>query len=171
MKIHNLRELFEIELCYAYDAEQKLVKKGLPSMIEAATSPDLKTALEHHLEETRGHVRRLEQVFTEAGLTADSKGNDVLDKMMDAAKDSKSHIESSPLRDAALIINGNGVEHYEIALYGSLVALAKGMRLEGAVRLLEATLMEEKAADAKLTEIAETSVNPRAEQAGRAAGA
>ncbi len=171
MKIHNLRELFEIELYYAYDCEQKLVKKGLPSMIEASTSPDLKTALEHHLEETRGHVRRLEQVFTEAGFTPDSKGNDVLEKMMDAAKDSKDHIEASPLRDAALIINGNGVEHYEIALYGSLVALAKEMRLEGAVRLLESTLTEEKAADAKLTEIAETSVNPRAAQTSRAAGA
>ncbi|HTU32208.1 MAG TPA: DUF892 family protein [Candidatus Acidoferrum sp.] len=170
MKIQNVRELFEIELYYAYDCEQKLVKKGLPAMIEAATSPDLKTALEQHLEETRGHIRRLEQVFTEAGLTADSKGNDVLEKMMDAAKDSKSHIESSALRDAALIINGNAVEHYEIAMYGSLVALARVMRLEGAVRLLESTLMEEKAADAKLTEIAETSVNPRAAQSGRAAG-
>lgn len=169
MKINNLRELFEMELHYAYDCEQKLVKKGLPSMIEAATSPDLKMALEHHLEETRGHVRRLEQVFTEAGFRPDSKGNDVLEKMMDAAKDSKSHIDASTLRDAALIINGNAVEHYEMAIYGSLVALAKEMRLEGAVRLLESTLMEEKAADAKLTEIAETAVNPRAAQTTRAA--
>jgi ferritin-like metal-binding protein YciE len=170
MKIRNLRELFEIELYYAYDCEQKLVKKGLPSMIDAATAPDLNTALEQHLEETRGQVRRLEQVFTEAGLTPNSKGNDILDKMMDAAKDSKDHIEASALRDAALIISGNGVEHYEMALYGSLVALAKEMRLEGAVRLLESTLAEEKAADSKRTEIAETTINPRAAQAGRAAG-
>jgi len=170
MKIKNLRELFEIELYYAYDCEQNLVKKGLPAMIEAATAPDLKTALEMHLEETRGHIRRLEQVFTEAGLTPDTKGNDVLDKMMSAAKDSKSHIEASALRDAALIINGNEVEHYEMALYGSLVALAKEMGLQGAVRLLESTLNEEKLADAKLTEIAETTVNPRAAQFTRAAG-
>ncbi len=170
MKINTLRELFEIELYYANDCEQKLVKKGLPAMIDGTNSPDLRKGLEHHLEETRGHVRRLEQVFAEAGLTPDTKSNDVLDKMMSAAKDSGSHIEPSPLRDAALIINGNAVEHYEIALYGSLVALAKELRLEGAVRLLEQTLSEEKTADAKLTELAETTINPRAAQLGRAAG-
>lgn len=169
MKIKNLRELFEMELYYAYDCEQKLVKKGLPAMIEAANSPDLRTALEQHREETRGQLRRLDQVFAEAGLTPDTKGNEVLDKAMDAAKDSTSHIEASALRDAALIINGNAVEHYEIALYGSLVALAKELRLEGAVGLLQSTLTEEKAADAKLTEIGESTVNPRAAQSTRAA--
>ena len=66
-KIKSLRELFSIELCYAYDCEQKLAKKGLPSMIENASSPELRTALEDHLEETRGHVARLEQVFAALG--------------------------------------------------------------------------------------------------------
>jgi ferritin-like metal-binding protein YciE len=171
MKINSLRELFEIELYYAYDCEQKLVKKGLPSMIEAATSPELRQALDEHLQETRMHVRRLEQVFTEAGLTPDSKGNDILDEMTSAAKDTVSHIDASALRDAALIFNGNQVEHYEIALYGSLVAAAKELRLEGVVHLFEQTLSEEKAADAKLTQIAESSINPRAAQSGRAARA
>lgn len=171
MKINNLRELFEIELYYAYDCEQKLVKKGLPSMIEAANSPDLRQGLQQHLEETRGHIRRLEQVFTEAGITPDTKGNDVLDKMMSAAKDSESHMETSALRDAALIINGNAVEHYEIALYGSLCALAKELGLTAASGLLEQTLSEEKAADAKLTQLAESTINPRAVQTGRAARA
>jgi ferritin-like metal-binding protein YciE len=171
MKINNLRELFEIGLYYAYDCEEKLVKKGLPSMIESATAPELRAALEQHLEETRGHVRRLDQVFSEAGISPDSKGNDILDKMTSAAKDTVSHIDASPLRDAALIVNGNQVEHYEIALYGSLVAEARELRLQRAAGLLEQTLSEEKAADAKLTQIAESTINPRAAQFGRAARA
>jgi ferritin-like metal-binding protein YciE len=170
MKINSLRDLFHIHLFYAYDCEEKLVKKGLPSMIDATNSPELRQALEQHLEETRGHVRRLEQVFTAAGLTPDTKGNDIIDEMTSAAKDSVSHIDASPLRDAALVMNGNQVEHYEIALYGSLVAQAKQLGLADAVRALEQTLTEEKAADAKLTQLAETSINPRAAQTGRAAG-
>jgi ferritin-like metal-binding protein YciE len=82
--------------------------------------------------------------------------------MMDAAKDSVSNIDSSPLRDAALILNGNQVEHYEIALYGTLAAFAQSLGLESAVALLRETLGEEKRADAKLAELAETLKNPEA---------
>ena len=161
-KIKDLRELFEIELRYAYDCEQKLVEKGLPSMIESASSPELRSALENHLSETRRHVQRLERVFGVAGIEPDTKGNDIIDEMMSAAKDSTSNIDDSPLRDAALIVNGNQVEHYEIALYGSLVSFARSLRLESAVTALEETLKEEKAADAKLTQIAETAMNRQA---------
>ena len=66
-KIKDLRELFEVELRYAYDCEQKLVNKGLPSMIESASSPELRSALQHHLGETRGHVSRLEGIFRAIG--------------------------------------------------------------------------------------------------------
>lgn len=76
-----------IELCYAYDCEQKLVNKGLPSMIENVGSPELRS-LEQHLEETRGHIMRLEQVFAALGTSPDTKDNEILDKMMNAAKDS-----------------------------------------------------------------------------------
>lgn len=168
MKIKNVRELFETELHYAYDCEEKLVKKGLPSMIEACSSPELRQALENHLEETRGHVSRLQQIFSVTGLEAKTKDNDIFDEMASAVKDTVSHIDASPLRDAALIVNGNQVEHYEIALYGSLVAMAKQLGVQSAVQPLEQTLTEEKAADAKLTEIAESTVNARA---ARAAGA
>jgi ferritin-like metal-binding protein YciE len=161
-KVKDLQELFGIELRYAYDCEQKLVEKGLPSMIEAASSPELRSALEQHLEETRGHVTRLEKVFNTVGLQPDTKGNDIIDKMMSAAKDSASNIEEHPLRDAALIANGNVVEHYEMALYGSLIAFARSLELQDAVSTLEQTLKEEKAADAKLTQIAETAMNLRA---------
>jgi ferritin-like metal-binding protein YciE len=160
--VKSLRELFEIELCYAYDCEQKLVEKGLPTMIEKASSPELRTALQGHLRETQNHVARLERVFASIDVKPDTKGNDILDKMMSAAKDSASNIEESPLRDAALIANGNTVEHYEIALYGSLASFARSLGLSNAVALLEETLTEEKKADAKLTQIGETVMNSRA---------
>ena len=161
-KVKSLRELFGIALCYAYDCEQKLIKKGLPSMIENASSPELRSALEHHLEETRGHVMRLEQVFAALGTSPDTKDNEILNKMMSAAKDSVSNIDDSPLRDSALVVNGNIVEHYEIAMYGSLAALAKHLGLRDAVSPLEQTLKEERAADAKLTQIGETMLNIKA---------
>jgi ferritin-like metal-binding protein YciE len=161
-KVKSLRELFEIVLSYAYDCEQKLVEKGLPEMIENANSMELRTALEHHLKETRNHVTRLERVFTAIGKKPDAKGNDILDEMATAAKDSISNIDSSPLRDAALIVNGNQVEHYEIALYGSLAAFARSLGLTEAAGLLEQTLGEEKAADATLTKLAESVMNVQA---------
>jgi ferritin-like metal-binding protein YciE len=160
--VKSLRELFEIELRYAYDCEQKLAEKGLPTMIEKASSPELRAALEQHLEETRTHVTRLQHVFAGISIEPDIKGNEILDRMMSAAKDSASNIEESALRDAALIANGNLVEHYEIALYGSLAAFARSLGLQSAVGPLEATLNEEKKADAKLTQIGETVMNPRA---------
>lgn len=161
-KVQSLRDLFGIELSYAYDCEQKLVKKGLPSMIENATSNELRNALEQHLEETRTHVAKLERVFSLVGIKADTKTNDILDEMTSAAKDSVSNIDDLPLRDAALIVNGNLVEHYEIALYGSLVAFARALHLEEAIIPLGETLNEEKKADALLTEIGETLMNPLA---------
>ena len=160
--IKSLRELFEIELRYAYDCEQKLVEKGLPAMIEKASSPELRTALEHHLTETKNQAARLQRVFTSVGIEPDTKSNDIVDKMMSAAKDSASNIEDPSIRDAALIVNGNIVEHYEIALYGSLVAFARSLGLQAAVGPLEETLNEEKKADAKLSQIGEGVMNPRA---------
>lgn len=162
MKLKSLRDLFEIELCYAYDCEQKLVKKGLPEMIENAGSPQLRSVLEQHLEETRNHVTRLDRVFSLAAIQPNTRSNDIFDKLSSAAKDSVSHIEASPLRDAALIVNGNLVEHYEIATYGSLTSFARNLGLQEAVTLLEQTLNEEKAADAKLTQLAETVMNAQA---------
>jgi ferritin-like metal-binding protein YciE len=160
--VKSLRELFEIELRYAYDCEKKLVEKGLPKMIESVTSPELKTALEGHLQETRTHVARLERVFGAIGVEPETRSNEILDKMTGAAADSISHIEASPLRDAALISNGNQVEHYEIALYGTLVSFARTLGLQAAVAPLEETLNEEKLADAKLTKIGESLANNRA---------
>jgi ferritin-like metal-binding protein YciE len=161
-KLHSLRELFEIGVCYAYDCETKLVEKGLPTMIEKAGSAELKRALEQHLTETRNHVVRLERVFGVLGKAPDARTNEIFDKMSNAVKDSIANIDESPLRDAALVVNGNLVEHYEIATYGSLAAFARSLGLEQAASLLAETLGEEKKADAKLTEIGERLLNPQA---------
>jgi len=170
MKVKSFRGLFETGLRYAYDCEQKLVEKGIPSMIEAASSSELRNALEQHLQETRTHVTRLERVFAQVGAEAKTEDNDILDEITDAADDMVSATEDgSPLRDAVLIISGNQVEHYEMAMYGSLASFARQLGLGEAAALLEETLNEEKAADAKLTQIGETSVNPRAVQERRAA--
>lgn len=168
-KVKSLRELFEIELRYAYDCEKKLVEKGLPSMIENANSPQLKSGLEEHLQETRNQLARLERVFGALGIEPDTKGNEIFDKLSSAAKDSIGNIEASPLRDAALIANGNQVEHYEIALYGTLISFAKSLGLQQAIGPLTETLKEEKMADQKLTELAETVMNTKA--AAQRAGA
>jgi ferritin-like metal-binding protein YciE len=131
-------------------------------MIEHASSPELRSALQAHLAETKTHVTRLERVFGVLGAEPDTKDNAIIDKMASAAKDSASNIEESSLRDAALIANGNIVEHYEIALYGSLAAFAQALGLQQAVSLLQQTLEEEKKADAKLTQLGEAAMNPRA---------
>ena len=170
MKVKSLQDLFETGLKYAYDCEQKLVRKGIPNMIKASNSTELRNALEQHLEETRSHVTRLERVFNACGIEADTKDNDIIDEITDSAEDMIGWTEDgSPLRDAALIVGGNEVEHYEMAVYGSLVAFARQLGRNEAATLLEQTLNEEKAADAKLTAIGERIANPRAAQELRAA--
>ncbi|MGC2447306.1 MAG: DUF892 family protein [Candidatus Sulfotelmatobacter sp.] len=170
MKIKNLQGLFETGLRYTYDCEQKLVKKGIPSMIEAANSQELRSALQQHLQETQNHVTRLERVFALIGAEAKTEDNDIIDEMTDAAEDMVSATEDgSPLRDAALIVAGNQVEHYEMAAYGSLIAFARQLGIREAAELLQQTLNEEKAADAKLTQLAETTINRQATQMPRAA--
>jgi ferritin-like metal-binding protein YciE len=170
MKIKSFQGLFETGLRYAYDCEQKLVDKGIPSMIKAANSTELRQALEQHLQETRNHVTRLERVFSIVGAEPKTEDNDIIDEITDAAEDMiKATDDQSTLRDAALIVGGNQVEHYEMAAYGSLVSFAQQLGQQQAAELLQQTLNEEKAADAKLTAIGEQSVNPRAAQELRAA--
>lgn len=170
MKVKSFQDLFESGLRYAYDCENKLVDKGIPSMIEASSSPELQRALEEHLQQTRTHITRLERVFSLCGAEAKTEDNDVIDEIIDAADEMVSATEDgSPLRDAVLIVGGNLVEHYEIAMYGSLSNFAKQLGLNEAANVLQQTLQEEKAADAKLTQIGETVVNPRATQERRAA--
>jgi ferritin-like metal-binding protein YciE len=165
MKVKNLQGLFETGLRYVYDCEEKLVDKGIPSMIDAASSTELRTALEQHLEETRTHVTRLDRVFNILGAEPKTEDNDIIDEMIDVAeKMVKATEDGSPLRDAALIVSGNVVEHYEMAVYGSLASFARQLGMNEAADLLDQTLKEEKAADAKLTQLGKTSINPAAQE-------
>ncbi len=161
MKIENLEDLFVEQIEDLYDAEQRLVKT-LPKMAEASTSPQLRQAFESHLEETKGHVRRLEQVFQALRKKPKGQTCDAMKGLIEEGDDMISNTEQSPLRDAGLIAAANRVEHYEIAAYGSVLSFAKTLGVQEALSLLDATLSEEKKADEKLTQIAETSVNESA---------
>ena len=109
------------------------------------------------------------RVFAVVRSEAKTEDNDALDELTSSVKDTVGDIDESYLRDAALIVGGNKVEHYEMALYGSLVAFARQLGYSDAVTLLQQTLTEEQEADAKLTQIAETAINSQASTERRAA--
>jgi ferritin-like metal-binding protein YciE len=154
-----LRELFLDGIKDIYWAEKKLVAT-LPKMQEAATTAELQDAFGEHLEVTKEHVKRLEQVFELLGEKAQAKKCDAMEGLV---KEGESVIEDteegSATRDVGLIIAAQKVEHYEIASYGSLAQLAKTLGLDDVKNILGSTLEEEKTADENLTEIAESKVN------------
>jgi ferritin-like metal-binding protein YciE len=159
--IETMDDLFLQTLQDIYYAENKIVK-SLPEMIETATDAQLKQGLEMHLGETKGHVQRLEQVFQLLGQKPRSVNCPAIDGIIEEAEDVTGEVDDKNVLDAAIIAAGQAVEHYEITRYGSLIAWAKELGRNDAARLLEQTLAEEKAADKKLTSIAESRVNLRA---------
>lgn len=161
MKVKSLKELYVEELKDVYDAENQIVK-ALPKMAKATTDSKLKQAFEEHLEQTRGHVRRLEQIFDGLGESAKAKKCDGLRGIIDEGEKTISDGEQGPVLDAGLIAGAQRVEHYEMAAYGSLRTWAQQLGDNRAAQLLEETLNEEKQADHLLTQIAETSVNAQA---------
>ncbi len=165
MKLETMQDLFQRGLEYAYDCEQQLIK-ALPKLAEASSSSDLRNAFTEHLQQTRRHADRLEQVFSLIGKSADTQSNKVVKALTEEGEDLIDKIDRSPLLDAALICAGNQVEHYEMAAYGTLRDYAQLLGHSQAASLLEQTLNEEKEADAKLTRIGETSVNRQAMQSG-----
>lgn len=160
MKISNLNELFLHELKDLYDAEHQLVE-ALPKMAEAATAPELVEAFQNHLEETRGHVTRLEEVFAALGEEPDRETCKGMKGLISEGERVIKEVEDGEAKDAGLIGAAQRVEHYEIAAYGTLKVWALTAGIEAAE--LEANLAEEKAADEKLTEIAEAGINQEAE--------
>jgi ferritin-like metal-binding protein YciE len=159
-----LDDLFHETLKDIYYAEKKILST-LPKMAKAAQSQDLKAAFEKHQEETEGHVERLEQVFELIKATPRGKTCDAINGIVDEGKEIMSDFKGSPALDAGLLAAAQAVEHYEISRYGTLRTWANELGLKDAVRLLEATLEEEKKTDATLTKLAETLVNQRAEAA------
>jgi ferritin-like metal-binding protein YciE len=154
----TLHDAFLDELRDAYDAEKQLVK-ALPKLAKAADSDELRTAFSNHLEETRGHVQLLEQVF--ASLDEKVRGKHC-DGMAGIIEEGKSVLEEDfegTTLDACLIASAQRAEHYEMAAYGTLVSWAKAMGHNEAAGLLDEILEQEKAADEKLTQIAEGGIN------------
>jgi ferritin-like metal-binding protein YciE len=157
----KLQKLFEEELKDIYWAEKALVK-ALPKMIKKASTQDLIDALESHLNETEEHVKRVEQVFAAIGKDAKAKKCDAMQGLIEEADGMIGESDEGVMRDAAIISSAQKIEHYEIASYGTLRTFAQTLSLHEAVTLLERTLNEEKAADEKLTEVAESAINVEA---------
>ncbi|HEX3445244.1 MAG TPA: ferritin-like domain-containing protein [Chthoniobacterales bacterium] len=161
LKLETVKDLFLAELRDLYDAENQLVD-ALPKMAEAASSTELKQAFTHHLEETKKHVTRLDDTFK--NLNEDPKG-ETCEAMKGLVKEGEEfiHAKGEPeVRDAGLIGAAQRVEHYEMAGYGTVKTLAKRLDYHDIAKILETTLAEEKAADEKLTTVAEGNVNPTA---------
>ncbi len=161
MKIEKLSDLFLHTLQDIYFAEKHIVK-ALPKMVKAADSAELAKALTAHLGETREHVTRLEQVFDLLEKKPKASKCPAILGILDEASELMAEIKEPDTRDAAMIAAGQAVEHYEITRYGTLVSWANLLGMTAAAKILEKTLKEEHAADAKLTKIAESHLNAEA---------
>lgn len=155
MSVKSLNDLFIDILKDTYDAEKRIVK-ALPKLKKAATSPDLKQAFESHLEETKGQVERLEQIFDILGKPKRGKTCPAMEGLIEEGAETIEEVKAGPVLDAALIACAQKVEHYEIAAYGTLATYAKMMKMDDCLKLLKETLSEEKDTDGKLTKLAES---------------
>jgi ferritin-like metal-binding protein YciE len=156
--IKTMNDLFVHQLKDIYYAEKRIVG-ALPTMIEKTTSPELRQAFEKHLAETKNHVKRVEQVFQMHGVEAEAVTCPAIDGIIKEADEVAGEVADKKVLDAALIAAAQAVEHYEMARYGTLIAWAKELGRDDCASVLKQNLVEESAADKKLTAIAETRVN------------
>ncbi|MFP4127250.1 MAG: ferritin-like domain-containing protein [Alphaproteobacteria bacterium] len=161
MALDNLRDLFVYELRDVYHAEKQLLE-ALPKMEEAASEPKLEKAFSDHQRETAEHVRRLERIFDELGTSKRARHCEAMEGLIEEARERIDDIPKGDLRDAALIVAAQKVEHYEIASYGSLLALANQLKVQKITEELKTTEEEEKKADLEFSKLATKQVNPEA---------
>ena len=164
MQRKTLEDLFIHALSDIANAERQLTK-ALPKMARAANDPKLAAAFEAHKEETEGQIERIDQLVEHSKLRLRRIKCAAMEGLVEEGKEVIDEFEKGAVRDAALIAAAQKVEHYEIASYGTLCALAKQLGDQNAVKLLKATLDEEKATDEKLTTFAEHDANVRARKA------
>ena len=162
MKMESLKELLEEELKDLYSAENQILK-ALPKMVKKASSPDLKKGFQQHLEQTREHVARLEEVCKEVGINPKGKKCKGMEGLLEEGKEWMEEDAEPEVMDAGLIAAAQHVEHYEIAGYGCVRTYAELLGYEKSVKLLQQTLDEEKDTDKKLSEFADT-INVEAEE-------
>ncbi len=160
----TLRELFHDTLKDIYFAEKKILG-ALPKMAKAAQAHELKAAFQKHEVQTKEHVARLEKVFSEIDQVARGKTCDAILGIMEEGQEIMKEYKGMPALDAGLLAAAQAVEHYEIARYGTLKTWASELGLNQAVKLLDATLSEEKKTNDALTELAESGVNEHAQAA------
>jgi ferritin-like metal-binding protein YciE len=151
--VHTLQDIYYVE---------KQILKNLPIMAEKATDPQLKQAFQTHLNETKGHVTRVEEVFRLHGHEAKGVNCPVIDGLVEEAEEIMSDADDPEVLDAALLSAAQAVEHYEITRYGTLAAWAKQLGRPDCARILHGILEEEKRTDEKLTQLAESRVNRKA---------
>ncbi|ACF02961.1 MULTISPECIES: ferritin-like domain-containing protein [Rhodopseudomonas] len=159
--IKTMDDLFVHQLQDIYYAEKQLLK-AIPKMADKASDPMLKQGFLTHLDETKGHVKRLEQVFEMHGVQPKAIDCPAIDGIIEEADETAGEVEDKKVLDAALINAAQAVEHYEIVRYGSLVSWAKLLGRNDCAAVLQKTLDEEKATDKKLNTLAESQVNLRA---------
>lgn len=162
MEMESLHELYVSELKDLYSAEKQIVK-ALPKMVKNATNPHLKKAFSDHLDETEGHVERLENIFQMLGQKAGGKKCRGMEGLIEEAKELLEEKTSHEVLDAGLISKAQHVEHYEMAGYGTVRTYAEQLGLRDQAKLLQQTLDEEGKANELLTQIAEGTVNAEAE--------
>ena len=161
MAVKTMQDLMIEELRDIYHAEKQLTR-ALPKMARAASNEQLKQAFTQHLEETRGQIERLEQVFEKLDTRTRGKHCHAMEGLIEEAKEVMEMGLAPELLDVALIAAAQKVEHYEIASYGALRTLAETCGMTDVANLLEQTLNEEKATDQKLNQLAEGGINQRA---------
>lgn len=153
--VTTIDQLFVEELKDIYSAETQITK-ALPKLVKAATSEELKTAFEEHLEETEGQIERLDQIFQTLNINPKGKTCDGMKGVLEEGEEMLKETQAGGVRDAALISAAQRVEHYEMAAYGAVRTYAEKLGKQQIAKLLEETLEEEKSADKKLTQIAQT---------------
>jgi ferritin-like metal-binding protein YciE len=160
---NHFHELFLEELSDVYSAEQQITK-ALPKMAKAAESDELRQAFEQHLQETEGQIARLDEVFESLGESRKRKTCKAMEGLIEEGSEMMEEQKGKPSVDAALIAAAQKVEHYEIASYGTLCAWAEQLGHTDALQLLKQNIEEEETTDKRLTELAESLANQRAEQ-------
>jgi ferritin-like metal-binding protein YciE len=164
MSMNTLQDLYLDELRDLLSAESQILK-ALPKMAKQAKSPELQQAFENHLEETQGHVERLNQIFENMGQRAKAKKCKGIEGILEEGKDFMDEAETDEVMDAGLIASAQRVEHYEMAAYGIVRTYAKLLGDGEAAKLLQQTLDEEGEANKKLISLAENGINAEAQHA------
>jgi ferritin-like metal-binding protein YciE len=159
--MNNLQDLYVEQLQDLYDAEKQIVD-ALPKMVRHATTDQLRAGFEEHLEQSRQHVQRLEQIFTSLSINPGSEKCEAMRGIIKEGEELMGKKAEQEVMEAGLIASAQRVEHYEIAAYGTVRTLAKQLGRNEDAEILERTLAEEKETDEKLTHLAQESINPKA---------